>query len=132
VNTFFVTNANAFTANYMNHVRMNNRPNAFMVPAYIGGGTGHGTKMASIAAGRIHGIARNADLYLLKTKGQWDAGPPSREITNGPIEPAAMASVLGEVRRHVESRLATNPRAKSVINMSFGELLFGDFDRTLV
>lgn len=47
-----------------------------MVPARLDGGTGHGTKMATIAAGKIHGIAPNADLYLLKAKGLWKTGGP--------------------------------------------------------
>jgi hypothetical protein len=45
-----------------------------MVPPQILGPTGHGTKMASIAAGKSNGIAPNADLYLMKTKGQWNSG----------------------------------------------------------
>jgi hypothetical protein len=93
-----------------------------MVDAHIGGGSGHGTKIATVAAGRIHGIAPNANLYLLKHEGDWNAGKtPHEKIRSGKIQQGAVAEVLDVVRRHIEARLMADSGAKSVINISWGK-----------
>ncbi|KAH8716869.1 peptidase S8/S53 domain-containing protein [Phaeosphaeriaceae sp. PMI808] len=89
--------------------------------------TTHGTKMAIIAGGKKHGISPQADLYLLKVTGTFNTGDvPRRKDSAYAIQGPALSRVLAEVRRHIESRLARNPNAKSVINMSWGVSLQRD------
>ncbi|KAF2789529.1 subtilisin-like protein, partial [Melanomma pulvis-pyrius CBS 109.77] len=93
----------------------------------------HGTKMATIAGGKIHGIAPNADLFLVKTTGNFNRGPSTEqeereeregtrfiEDSNHPLQPGALEDSLNAVRDHILERLKVNPDAKSVINMSWG------------
>jgi hypothetical protein len=94
-----------------------------LVGAQLGRGDGHGTKMATIAGGKAHGIAPNANLYLLKIKGQWNKGSGLPEDEkNGSVQPKALVKTFGVIRNHVRNRLATNANARSVINMSWGKL----------
>ncbi|EAT86668.2 hypothetical protein SNOG_05604 [Parastagonospora nodorum SN15] len=89
---------------------------------------GHGTKMATIAGGKLDGISPNANLYLVKIMGQWNAGTSSTaQEKPGRIQPAALRVAFDEVRRHVEARRSVDPNTKSVINMSWGvQLLIND------
>jgi hypothetical protein len=123
VDTFFVDNDDAFAPNFLEFsARAVNRPNAFLVDAQLGGGTGHGTKMATIAAGKTHGIAPNANLYLLKTKGQWNTGKSEGEADkNASLQPKALSKVMQKIREHIQDRLDADKDAKSVINMSWGK-----------
>jgi hypothetical protein len=124
VDTFFVSNDDTISSTFMDSARTPNRPNAYVVDAQLGGGTGHGTKMATIAAGKTHGVAPNANLYLLKTKGQWNTGRlPREDDKNVGLRPKAFVVVLEKIRNHVETRLTTDKNAKSVINMSWGRFL---------
>lgn len=79
--------------------------------------------MATVAAGKVHGIAPNAHLHLLKMKGDYNKGPrngrPMDDSTYA-VQPKALNKVLNEVRRHVSNNLARNSNAKSVVNMSWG------------
>jgi hypothetical protein len=100
--------------------------NPFLIDAQLGGGSGHGTKMATIAAGKTHGVARNANLFLLKTKGQWNrisSGVSPVSDMSYAIQEKALLRVVNEIRRHVRRRIEADPAAKSVINMSWGEFL---------
>jgi hypothetical protein len=85
--------------------------------------------MASIAAGKRTGIAPNADLFLVKTKGHWNPGT-ERENQEGRVvrsedkalnvQPRALEDIVLRIRSHIEERLKSDPSAKSVINMSWG------------
>ncbi|KAF2676630.1 subtilisin-like protein [Lentithecium fluviatile CBS 122367] len=88
----------------------------------IGGGD-HGTMMAVIAAGKLRGIAPNANLFLAKTKNKYrQSADPSRSST-APVRPKALDFVLREVKQHISNRMAQDPLARSVINMSWGQRL---------
>jgi subtilisin family serine protease len=116
----FVSNEDAFPDGFLEQQQIH-RPNAFVETAHIGGVSGHGTKMATIAAGKIHGVAPNANLYLMKILGQWNLGTSTtRPNQNYAVQPKALLKVLDEIQQHVESRLGSNQDAKSVINMSWG------------
>lgn len=119
--TFFVSNAEAFPAAFVtNNLKL--YPNVKILDAQLGNG-GHGTKMAIIAAGRMRGVAPNADLFLLKIKGQYNLGkvdPPSQDKTYV-LQLRAVVRAFQVVRNHVHRRLAADANAKSVINMSWGE-----------
>jgi subtilisin family serine protease len=94
-----------------------------LVDAQIGRGDGHGTKMATIAGGKIHGVAPNANLYLLKVKGQWNKGSGSdADEKSGSVQPKALMTTFGVIRDHVRDRLIADAETKSVINMSWGKL----------
>ncbi|KAF1918124.1 peptidase S8/S53 domain-containing protein [Ampelomyces quisqualis] len=100
VDTFFVSNDDAFSSEYMNSVRAM-KANAYIMNAHIGSATGHGTKMAIIAGGKINGVAPKANLYLMKIKGQYNTGenpPGSRPIKNSRITPMSLTSVFNEIR----------------------------------
>jgi hypothetical protein len=123
VREFIVSNDLASTDAFMDSLRRFGRPNAHMVPRQIRGPTGHGTKMATIAAGKLNGIAPNADLYLMKIKGQWNSGrTPHEPDKSVKIHAAALGEALEEIKRDVHARLDVNKNAKSVINMSWGKL----------
>jgi hypothetical protein len=123
VREFIVSNDLASTDTFMDSLRKFGRPNAHMVPRQISGPTGHGTKMATIAAGKLNGIAPNADLYLMKIKGQWNSGRiPHEPDKSVKIHAAALVEAFDETKRDVQARLALNKNAKSVINMSWGKL----------
>jgi hypothetical protein len=68
----------------------------------------------------IHGVAPNANLHLLKMKGQFNSGDPGAPDKTYALQVQSILSVFNEVRRHVIARLDTDPDAKSVINMSWG------------
>jgi hypothetical protein len=79
--------------------------------------------MATIAAGKLNGIAPNADLYPMKIKGQWNSGRiPHEPDKSVKIHAAALVEAFDETKRDVQARLALNKNAKSVINMSWGKL----------
>jgi hypothetical protein len=119
-----VSNEVAFTDEYMENIRRFGRPNAAPVPEQIRGVLGHGTKMATIAAGKLDGIAPNANLHLLKIQGLWNSGEtPRKPDKSGKIQPMAVLSAFDEVRRHVGARRSADPNTKSVINMSWGRSL---------
>lgn len=105
---------------------MKDRKNdAYIIDAHIGSADGHGTKMAAIAGGRINGVAPRANLYLMKIKGHYNNGdkprPDRNPIKSARIFPRALAAVFDEIRRDVLARRLLDPRAKSVINMSWGK-----------
>ncbi|OAL01554.1 subtilisin-like protein [Phaeosphaeriaceae sp. SRC1lsM3a] len=121
VESFFVSNDDAFTEAYMADIRKFGRNDAHVVDAHIGAHDGHGTKMATIAGGKLHGLAPKANLYLFKIKGHWNSGRIPREPDKlGKIQPKALITVLDKLRLHVNERLRANKEAKSVINMSWG------------
>jgi hypothetical protein len=129
VETFFVTNAEAFPATFMTNT-LPLYPKIRMLDAQLGNG-GHGTKMAIVAAGRTHGIAPNANLFLLKIKGQYNLGktdPPSQDKTYV-LQIRALTRAFQEIRLHVNRRVTADANAKSVINMSWGES-FVEFPRS--
>jgi hypothetical protein len=108
---------------FLSWITLTSISNAFMVDAHIGGGSSrHGTKMATVAAGKIHGITLNANLYLLKQKDDWNTGKtPREENRTGKLQADAVAEVLDVVRRDVGAKLTADSDAKSVINMSWDE-----------
>ncbi|KAH7073921.1 peptidase S8/S53 domain-containing protein [Paraphoma chrysanthemicola] len=121
VNTFFVNNRDAFPSTFLFTQHAMGRSEATLVTPRLGGGTGHGTKMATIAAGKGYGVAPKADLYLLKRNGEWNKGTESNKPDeNYATQPPALAAVFDTIESHVRSRLRANSRAKSVINMSWG------------
>lgn len=83
--------------------------------------------MACIAAGKKTGVAPNADLFLAKSKGNFDfeerdgQGQTVRsEARAFVMQPPALRNILDTIRDHIEQRLKSDPDAKSVINMSWG------------
>ncbi|KAH7411597.1 peptidase S8/S53 domain-containing protein [Phaeosphaeria sp. MPI-PUGE-AT-0046c] len=121
VETYFVSNDVAFTDEYIANMRKFGRANAAPVIAHIGDDSGHGTKMATIAGGKVHGIAPKANLYLLKFMGHWNSEKAAREPDRlGKIQPMALTAVFDTLRLHVTRRLRVNKDAKSVINLSWG------------
>jgi subtilisin family serine protease len=97
------------------------------VDAKLSGGSGHGTKMATIAAGKTLGVAPNANLYLMKTKGQWNrassTSSPVSDMTLS-LQNRALRRIFAEIREHVRQRLEKSNTAKSVINMSWGKIIY--------
>jgi len=77
--------------------------------------------MATIAAGKIHGVAPNADLYLVKTKGQIKDKTNPRILRHSPLNYNAALFFLNAVKSHIKTRLAKDKNAKSVINLSWGK-----------
>ncbi|KAH7089519.1 peptidase S8/S53 domain-containing protein [Paraphoma chrysanthemicola] len=121
IETFFISNDLAFPPGTLEGVSIM-MPNAFIKDAQLNG-AGHGTLMASIAAGRDDGIAPQANLYLLKMKGTWNTGnanSANNRDRSYATQPDALAQVLDRVRLHVRNRLIADPDTKSVINMSWG------------
>lgn len=106
------------------------RASTRLAPNSIGGVyPGHGTKMASIAAGKRTGIAPNADLFLVKAKGNYnfeeqnEQGETVRSKDRAlVIQPAALQDILDTIREHIVQRLRSDPDTKSVVNMSWGML----------
>ncbi|KAF2445923.1 hypothetical protein P171DRAFT_276181 [Karstenula rhodostoma CBS 690.94] len=80
----------------------------------------HGTKMAIIAAGAVNGVARRANLYLMKAKGQYQREVGSDIVNLGYTVPA-IQTTLDEIKRHIEERKRSNPNAKSVLSWSWGK-----------
>jgi hypothetical protein len=122
VEHFFVGNDEAFPADFIASARSFGRDNAFFYPPNIGGGSGHGSKMASIAAGILDGVAPRANLFLAKGKGQWNTGKDNQHAyQNGPYRPNALNTVFKEIRSHIKRKRDAEPNAKSVVNMSWGK-----------
>jgi hypothetical protein len=78
--------------------------------------------MAAIAGGRLHGVAPNADMFLMKTKTHYHHTYGSGTSSTSLTYPALDYS-LNVVEQHINDRLAQDPKSKSVINMSFGMLV---------
>jgi hypothetical protein len=93
--------------------------------------------MAVIAGGKVHGVAPNANLFLVKYKGQFNRGNPRNDVNNlnpgkelnHSVLPGAVARCLNIVRQDIARRLQTDPMAKSVINMSWGKTLSSHYRR---
>lgn len=122
---FIVPNEDTFPDGWLDSMRAQGWMGAVMRPESLEG-DGHGTLMAVIAAGREHGVAPNADLYLVRTKGRYnrdstDETDPGAQDRSWPLQAIAVNSALDHVRNDIESRLSANPSAKSVVNMSWGE-----------
>jgi subtilisin family serine protease len=81
----------------------------------------HGTKMATIAAGKQLGIAPNADLYLIKAKGNWAKDAETAGYQSFGYQVTAISEALDQIRLHIQTRLNSDRSAKSVINMSWGK-----------
>jgi hypothetical protein len=81
--------------------------------------------MAIIAAGKSHGIAPNADLYLVKTKNGYQANNSSTDgaIKTYGLQPLALDWAFNTVKRHIIQRKKENSESKSVINLSWGKPL---------
>jgi hypothetical protein len=135
VETFVPGNDVTFPPGFLDGIRRSpQNKDAFLVePTLKGTGVGHGTKMASLAAGKSVGMAPNADLFLAKYKGRWNTGrlQPQPDGTSTPLsdrdyaaQPEAVAAVLDRIRTHIEARLqaeSTKDRVLSVINFSWGK-----------
>jgi hypothetical protein len=123
VNAFFVQNEDAFPPDFLVKQQMIRR-NAFLETPRLGSTTGHGTRMAIVAAGKTWGIAPNANLHLLKIRGEWNRGTtgilPNEVYAT---QRKALEVAFDEIQGHVEDRLALDSSAKSVINMSWGKML---------
>jgi hypothetical protein len=75
-------------------------------------------------------VAPNANLYLLKTKGQWNRASstvsPVSDMTYS-LQTRALRRAFSEIREHVRQRLEKSNTAKSVINMSWGKIIYAYF-----
>ena len=83
----------------------------------------HGTCIASVAGGAVHGVASNADLHLIKIKGEQTnprkPGPPdpSNPLLAG-LRWGAVRDALARVRSDVGVKKL---QGKAVVNLSWGE-----------
>jgi hypothetical protein len=77
--------------------------------------------MARLAAGRNLGVAPNADLYLIKTKGQYTR--KDGRVGTTTFNPLSMQHFLNAVTENIEGKLPEQPGDKIVINMSWGKTL---------
>lgn len=81
--------------------------------------------MASIAGGKIDGIAPKANLYLFKIQGHWNKNkqPPEKPEPDilAKIQPMPLMPVFDRLRMHVAKRLEKDKNTRSVIDMSWGE-----------
>lgn len=68
MDTFYVRNEDSFPLGQPPTVN----PGAYLVPARLNSENGQGTMMTMVAAGKMIGVAPNADLFLLKVKGHWN------------------------------------------------------------
>ncbi|KAF2011878.1 subtilisin-like protein [Aaosphaeria arxii CBS 175.79] len=139
IRTYFPPNDIAFPVDFLKNLRKTH-PEATIEEERLNtvNPVSHGTKMAAIAGGKLHGIAQNADLYLLKTKGVYNTHAWKNPLDHskgkvGPQDygptPKAIATVLSKVGRDISDRLAKDPSARSVINMSFGTSIVGTDNR---
>lgn len=81
--------------------------------------------MATIAAGNIYGIAPNADLHLVRTKGQIRTGGKENGYWRSPaLNYLSTLHFIDHIIGHINAR---GESAKSVVNMSWGRSssLFG-------
>jgi hypothetical protein len=79
-------------------------------------------RMASLAGGKIHGVAPNADLVLIKTKTAFKGAGlnnPNKHNTN--IKYAALEFFTNAMEEDIERKLQQDSRRKFVINMSWGK-----------
>ncbi|KAK4450400.1 hypothetical protein QBC34DRAFT_424560 [Podospora aff. communis PSN243] len=78
---------------------------------------GHGTQVASLAAGTVFGVASRAELYLIKPYGAWesrnDEGAAFRAL--GHLEPGAWRKALQRVEEVV---LARGLQGKAVVSLT--------------
>ena len=83
--------------------------------------TGHGTQVASVAAGKNIGVVSKADLKMLKMANgkSTNLRPPAPPVVLAPITPASVASVLDQVGLDVNHR---DLRGKAVVSCSIGWL----------
>ena len=123
---FFVGHDVAFPKDFLETTKKM-APKTTLIPPKLSGGDGHGTIMATIAAGRINGIARNADLVLLKSQAEYnyniEEGDPT-PLVGGPDKsykflPGALERCFSEIRRRVEE----DPNGRHVVNMSWGKYI---------
>lgn len=98
------------------------RPNVAILDEDVTRGS-HGTKMAIIAAGRIHGVAPSANLHLIKAKRTYltDANDAADNFKIYVYQIAAVDQALTRIRSEIQARLNVDSAAKSVINMSWGK-----------
>jgi hypothetical protein len=75
--------------------------------------------MARLATGRQIGVAPNADLYLIKIKGQYRKRNGGIGTTS--FNPLSMRWFLSAFTENIEARLPEHPGKKIVINMSWGK-----------
>ncbi|KAF1963807.1 subtilisin-like protein [Byssothecium circinans] len=118
VGTFVIPNQLTVPRNYIDNIRKVHKA-AIVRDEDITLGF-HGTKMATIAAGKQLGVAPNADLFLIKSKGSWAKSATATESINIGYQAPGMSRVLLHVRSLIQSRLNADASAKSVINMSWG------------
>lgn len=83
------------------------------------GAKGHGTGVASAAGGLVHGVASNANLYLIKAKNGWtryrDGVDPKVQIAKYQV--GAVARAFSHIRDQVRTN---NLKGKAVVNLSWG------------
>jgi hypothetical protein len=75
--------------------------------------------MAALAGGRLNGVAPNADLFLVKTKGQWRNNSGRQMNSHHTYD--SIRTFLAKVEDHINSRRDENPQPKFVINWSGGK-----------
>lgn len=80
-----------------------------------------GTMVASVAAGRIHGVASNADLVIVKMR-NYARNPrqPDEYLQRGVTLPA-LQDAWDFVINDVLTKRGNGYTGKSIINMSFGK-----------
>jgi len=78
---------------------------------------GHGTKVAGLAVGKYFGVARNADVFLIKVANGWIKDTEGQMVlTMGEHHPDAWRAAFGKVEKVVEDR---GLQGKAVVNLSF-------------
>jgi subtilisin family serine protease len=100
-------------------------PESFWGPEDMSDISGHGTQVASIAAGYTHGVASLANLVVVKFR-NWARNPlnpgsdrlVARGVMDGALEDA-FKFVFGDVAR--QRKKSNDPTQKYIINLSYGK-----------
>jgi subtilisin family serine protease len=86
---------------------------------------GHGTLVASIAAGQLYGVASNANIVVVKMRqtffhpnGSWE------DITLRPVTRKALRKVWADIVEDVLRRRSQGDRGKSIVCVSSGRFAF--------
>lgn len=78
---------------------------------------GHGTMIAGLAVGKTFGVAKNADLFLIKVANGWIKNIAGQMVlTMGEHHPDAWREAFGKVEKVVEDR---GLQGKAVVSLSF-------------
>jgi subtilisin family serine protease len=84
---------------------------------------GHGTAVASVAAGKTHGVASNANLVIVKFRNaaKNPLNPTSDRYVIRGVTWSALMNAWNWVQDDVNSQRSKGNNGKFIINMSYGQ-----------